>query len=352
MPKLDEKPQVAQLAKELGLEGRGDWLRKIQEYAHSKVRDILRSAPVAVLTLDGLFRVLADSLSVKVEYVRSDADLERIEAEYRFSLAEARKLRHDLNDERTDGLLMRNPDFRRGHREFLAVVDARGANASRAYFTAWHEITHLIVTPPQRAFQGVYRTGPVARAKDPEESVVDAVAGELAFYGPIVRPVVIEALENQDRLTFGIIEEIRQRVAPEASLYATGIAVVRLVEIPVSLIQVAPAYKKSEQRRLSSNQQELRLRLEMSEPQPKLRAVDVISSSSARDFGLAIFKNMRVPERSILTRVSDSDEDLELHAIEDQSWWEVGRDERLPPLPVAVSALRRGPFVYGLISPL
>ena len=352
MSRLDRDPQVVQLAKELGLRGSGGWVAKIQSFARAQVEAVIEEAGIEVTSTEELLRVLADRLSVKIEYVYSDADIERIGGEYGFSEAEYRALCHDLNDPGTDGLLIINPASPRpGSREFLAAVDARGEHGSRAYFTAWHELAHLIVTPSQRAFVGFYRTISATRAKDPEESVVDAVAGELAFYEPLFRPVVERALRGQRQLTFDLVEEVRREIVPKASFYATAIAVVRIIDLPTLLVQVNPAHKAEEDRYLGSGQQELALGSAIPQILPKLRATDAIGNQAARDRDLRIFPNMRVPERSILAEIFHSMVDASGSRPEDQNWWETSSDGPLPPLPLRVEAMRRGPYVYGLIAP-
>lgn len=351
MSRLDRHPQVVQLAKELGLQGSGDWIAKIQRYARDQVEIMIRQARVPIRSLDKLLQLLADRLSVTIEYVGSDADLERIATEHQFSHAEYRRLVCDLDDPEIDGLLIKNPDARPGSREFLAVVDARGDQASRAYFTAWHEVVHLLITPSQRAFEGVYRSISATRPKDPEESVVDAVAGELAFFEPLVRPVVNAVLAGNGRLSFDLIEEVRKRAAPGASFYATAIAVVRLAEQPALLVQVKPALKAEEVRQICSGQQELDLGGVTPELRAKLRLTDAIPTRTAKTAGLRIFKKMRVPERSVLTEVYRSAVDVVASRAENQDWWETSSAGALPSLPLLVEAVRRGLYVYGLISP-
>lgn len=350
MSNLDHHPQVAQLAKELGLEGQGDWLAKIQGYAVSQVKEILEKSGLTVASLDALLQLLAERLSVKIEYVREDEDLHRIAAENQFSDAPKRKLFRDLSDASTDGLLTYNPDDRRGSREYLAVVDARGGHAARAYFTAWHELAHLLVTPPQRAFQGVYRTVSVSRDKDPEESVVDAVASELAFYDPLVSPVIEDEEANAGGMTLSVVKRVREDVAPDASFFATAIACIHRCDEPALLVRVEEAYKKSERERLKSAQEELDLGDSAPPPEPAVRAVQVIRSASATDAGFAIFSNMRVPERSVLYRAYMAEENTELRAVEDQQWWSAGGEPRRS-LRVQVEAIRLGDFVYGLLTP-
>ena len=153
-------------------------------------------------------------------------------------------------------------------------------------------------------------------------------------------------------MTFSVVEATRQRVAPEASFYSAAIASVRLVDEPVLLLQVGMAYKKAERRRLTSPQREMSLDMPSPEIVPKLRVVHVIPGGGPSEVGLGIFRNMRVPESSVLVRAFDSDEDVDFVAHEDQAWWDTSSDGFLPDLPIRVEASRRGDFVYGLVSPI
>lgn len=354
MSRLDDDPQVAQLGRELGLSGPDNWLQQIQQHALGRVRKLLDKAPVSVSSLSGLLLFLAERLNVKIEYLRSDHDLERISREYRFSKIGSKRLCLDLNDPNTDGLLIHNPDRRPGSRHYLAVVDARRVNRSRAYFTAWHELTHLIVTPPQRVFEGVYRTISATRDKDPEESVVDAVAGMLAFYEPFIRP----ALETSEaahthRFCLRVVEDVRQEAASDASFQSTAIACVRLTDHPAIFLEVRQGYKEDEKRRLVAAASQCQLDLG-SPPEPlapKLRATSVIRSASASSSGLRIFRNMRIPERSILDKAYRAEHDVQFEAVEDQAWWSTSDGRQRRKLDIRVEAIRKGPYVYGLVSP-
>lgn len=324
---------------------------QIRGHALGVVAECLERFP-ATASLAGLRSALAEHLSVCLEVVRQDADLERIARDFGLSDAERRRLRQEFDHEEVEGWLISNPSWRPGRRMYVAIVDGRGAREVRAYFTGWHEITHLIVTPPQLSFEGegFRRSIPVDKTKDPVESAVDAVAGDLAFYAPFVAPVLQAELANTGQLTFGVIERMRDHVAPEASFYSAAIAAARLTPSPVLLVHVRQAYKKAERRTLASGQTELGLALAKTEVRPKLRVVDVIPGGPGSD--LAIFKNMRVPEQSVLTRVHETLGEVTLQADENQSWWETSSDGFLPALPVRVQATRRGAHVYGLISPI
>jgi hypothetical protein len=95
----------------------------------------------------------------------------------------------------TEGLLIDNPKPGKGGRDYLVIVDARGPRKARAYFTAWHELAHLLLYPRKQAvFEGFRRAPtPEAKLKDPVESAVDHIAGLLAFWEPLFKPALLKA---------------------------------------------------------------------------------------------------------------------------------------------------------------
>jgi hypothetical protein len=138
---------------------------------------------------------------------------------------------------------------------YLAVIDARGERAARAHFTAWHEITHLLLHPPKLAFPNFRRTPPqVEIEKDPLESGMDHVAGRLAFYPPFHRPALEQAIAVEGGLSFRALDLARETAAPSASLFATAIGSINYVPMPTLFVSVRPGLKKAEARAITSPQ--------------------------------------------------------------------------------------------------
>jgi hypothetical protein len=237
-------------------------------------------------------------------------------------------------------------------RQYLVVVDARGERAPRAYFTTWHEISHILTTPPQLEFK-LFRRTPAAEdvRKDPLESAVDHVAGAIAFYGPIFNPALNREVRSEGRLTFHAIERARDAVAPSASTYSAAVAAVRSCSAAVSLVRAELKYKPLELRKLRSPQHELGLGQEPEAIVPKLRLVDVVSNETLRHSPLRLHEHIRVPEDSVIFHAYRQGMDDERFAHEDQAAWETSTDGHLPRLKVQISAVRRGAAVYALISP-
>lgn len=349
MTRLDRDPAVLELARELGLSTRGRVLKRIRDHALSYVEECRASLP-GIGSLEQLRSLLCDRLSICLRIINENADLNAVAEEFSFSEVERRNLIREFDHEQVEGWLVRNPRVEPGLRRWIAIVDGRGPRAVRAYFTAWHEIAHAIVTPHQLQLL-LRRSVPVDKSKDPVESVVDSVTGDLAFYAPLISPVLHQEIDRRGgRLSLDAIEAMRLQVAPDASFQSAAIAATGLSEHPVLFVCVDRQYKRSQIKAVQSSQRELALSGAVTRIRPKVRLAMAVPAAEAGS-GVTIFSPMRVPPESVLMRAWESPRDVKLRADEDQGWWETSKAGSLPRKPVRVEALRRGSFVYGLISP-
>jgi hypothetical protein len=350
MGQLAAEPKVVKLAKDLGLDWRGDCLGTIREHALSQVERIMRDSPIPIDSLDALRWIVADKFRVKLEFLRENDDIDRIVSEYPdFHHLLRQRLIHEFVNGSTEGITLERYEWDPRIFRYLAVVDARGDRATRAYFTAWHEIAHLLLHPEQLPFPGFRRTPAVKeREKDPIESVVDHVAGRVAFYPPFFRPALERAMTANGGLTFAALDAAREAAAPTASLFATAMGSIQLVDTP-SLLVTAEMALKAEERRFSRGPQQA-FDFATVSVQEKLRVTTVVPNDLASDSSLAIRRNMRIPTESVLAQAHVSISDVSLTADENQSAWETTRGGPLARMPLRVHAVRRGRFVYGLIS--
>ena len=350
MGQLGAEPKVVKLAKDLGLSWRGECLGAIREHALSQVAEILRDSLIPIDSLDALRWIVADKFRVRLEFIRVNEDIDRIVSEYPdFHPLLGRRLVHEFVNGSTEGITLERDEWDPRIFRYLAVIDARGDRATRAYFTAWHELAHLLLHPEQLPFPGFRRTPPIQeREKDPIESVVDHVAGKIAFYAPFFRPALERAMADNGGLTFAALEAARESAAPTASLFATAMGSIQLVNAP-SLLVTAEMALKAEERRFSRGPQQV-FDFTVDSVQEKLRVTTVVPNDYVAGSPLAIRRNMRVPADSVLSQAFASKSDVTLAADEDQSSWETARGGSLAPSPIHVHAVRRGRFVYGLIS--
>lgn len=343
MSRFANHPRLREVARGLGLCDEGNCRERLVRYAVTRAADVLREHPVD--SLAGFRTLLAAHLSVAVERVGSDGDLGSIAERYRFfGFPVLRLLQREFNQLGSEGILLARPNPAPGERSYLAVIDARGEQAWRFYFTVWHELAHLLLRPalrPGTGMAGIVRRIPAApvRGRDPLESVVDEIAGLLAFHEPLFRPALEAELAGKERVSFSVIARVRAICAPEASLYATAIASIRFIQKPVCLIRARKYFsaRDGDQARRSG---------------PPLRVDQVIWSEAARGSPLRIYPKIRVPEDSALRAVYGTMAPDETCAIENQSNWATRTSGALPNLPIHITALSRGLMVYGLIAPL
>ena len=351
MNKLGTHPVVVGLARGLGLPARGDCLGEIEAYALRRTADIIERSLMPITSLEGLKGVLADALSINMQYLHSDADLDRVAQEFESSFPKLRRrLELEFNRRGTEGLLLENFGREEWELRYLAIIDCRGSEANRANFTSWHELIHVLVAPDAVPQEGVRRDrSPAVSVKEPLEQVVDAVTGRLAFYDELFLPIFTRECSGQP-LDFDLVERVRLAAAPGASFQSTAMACARVCRDPVLFVKVEYGLKASERRVLSSGQGHLNLGATLTAL--ALRISQCFANEASKRTRLKIFKQMRVPRRSVLAAAHDATDETEYTAVEDQAWWETSRAGRLAPLPLRVRAIRRGGHVYGLISPL
>jgi len=220
--------------------------------------------------------------------------------------------------------------------EFASVIDCRGTKVFRAYFTKWHELAHLLVLTDQLRLS-FRRTDCREGTKNPEESLMDVIAGRLGYFPPMVRHLAGE------RISFEGIERLRQLLCPVSSELAARINFVKTWPRPCILVHGELNLRASDRRKLDQG-----LVTADEIPSPELRAVNVTASDSARELGLTIFPNMRIPERSVIHRVFDGIEHAQ--ANENLSWWETSEGGVLQSHPIVVEARRSWNAVDALIA--
>ena len=161
---LSRHPKLRQLARNLRIPDHGDCLRELCDHAIAAVRQML--SEWSVDTIVELRMLVADRLSVKLEFLHSDDDIERLASAYGHVMTHFRRLlRLEFLKNDTEGLLIDNPKPGKGGRDYLAIIDARGPRKMRAYFTAWHELAHLLLYPPRQLVLDGFRRTPGQNAK-------------------------------------------------------------------------------------------------------------------------------------------------------------------------------------------
>lgn len=338
-------PKIRQLARDLGVDPRGDCWKKLEDHALGKVREITQH--LSAESTDTLLQLVAGMVSLRVLFIRDDDDVDKYAQKHgdRWPLL-APQLREDFIERDTLGLVMAHPSPNHtGHRNF-AFIDARGDRSVQAYFTAWHEIAHLLLEPRQLSLSGLRRVSPeMTEQKDPVEALVDRVAGKLAFYEPFVKPALEAELARTGQLSLDGISRVRNEVAPEASFSAAAHALVRMMDEPMAFVVAKMRLKPTQARKLDSSQLAF---LDDAAPEKKLRVATAFPNKRARDTKWQIFRHMRVPPDSAITDVYRDTGSGTVVQDEDQQLWETG-GHHLPQLRLRVEARKFGDVVYALI---
>jgi hypothetical protein len=147
-----------------------------------------------------------------------------------------------------------------------------------------------------------------------------------------------------DEISFETISALRNRLCPEASFQASLINFSKFWPSPCILIRAELGLKKAEEVLMA--QQQL---FDDHEPQVRLRAAKITVSNQARESGLTIHRNMRIPEESVIYRAFEEQAGY-VEASEDLGWWE-SKGKRLKSCAVTVKARYAWNGVDALLIP-
>ncbi len=343
--KLKDTPAVKKMAKELGLPHLSNAEEAIREYCVRKVEKTI--LPLGKPNdLNQLLAIVSSSLQLKFEEINTDHNVLEISEKY---LGRGEIIFADLHqqlDDETDAIVISLSHTHPWEPKYVAVIDCRGHKAWKAYFSKWHEVAHVLAQPSQLSFK--FRKTP-AKKKEPEEQIVDRIAGDLAFYSPLFLPELLTRVQQEKRLTFAIIEELRTIICSEASREATIRGSVTRTPFPQLFVVADYGFKKGEQRSINSAQ--INLFEDNKIPfLPKLRAKEVIANFPAQKTGLWIHPNMEVPEESIVTEAYShlNSKHQVYSATENLNWWRHSRGP-LETMPIYVEATKVGNRVFALI---
>jgi hypothetical protein len=334
---LKHSYKIRALANDLGVKPSSDPIREIVRFCERRVRRFLRDFPECA-TLTQLLEICASKLGTKFEEIHSDDQLQEVRGRY---LRQGEKAFAGLPDELSShvfGITFKRLSRKAWELPYVSVIDCRGEKKFRSYYTKWHELGHLLVLTDQMRL-AFCRTHFGLDDRDPEEALVDIVAGAFGFLPDMVRPLATR------EPSFEQIEDIRAQLCPEASRQSSLIGIVKAWPSPCIFLQAKMALKRGERRALAQGT------LGFHEgPKEALRAVQITPNEAARDENFAIFPNMRIPERSIIYRAF-AGEAIDDGAVEDLSWWESSDGSRLPSTKVFVQVQNTREGVFALVAP-
>ena len=336
---LKRSPKIWKLAKDLRIRRSDDVVQDILLFCQKKIKKFLRDFHDCS-NLSELLLFVAQKVGTSFEEIHSEDDLERIKSKY---LNRGEKifvrLREELSGE-VFGVTYRLTNREPWEQEFVSIIDCRGQKLPRSYYTKWHEIGHLLILTDQMrlSFQRTNLHG--IELKDPEEVLVDVIAGTFGFYSPLIQK------HARGTISFEEIENLRELLCPEASKLSSLIGFVKAWPSPCLLVQGMLSFKRKDQA-LLLNQPAFDF---YDKPALELRAVHVTINTEARMIGLNIFENMRIPKKSIIYRAFSEKSDC-IEAHENLSWWETSDGTRLTECSVLVMARCFPDSVYALIIP-
>jgi hypothetical protein len=335
--RLKNSYQIQKLAVDLGLQAGADPVSMILRLCERKVRKIARE--YRLRSLPRLLDALAVVLGTSFVEVHSDEELREVKRRF---LDQGEKalvsLERDLGPD-VYAITFKLTNRKRWQPDYVSVIDCRGDKAARAYFSKWHELAHLLTLTDQMRL-AFTRTHKQTDDRDPEEALMEVIAGKFGFWDDIVGP------DAQGAISFAAIERLRMRHCPEASSQAALIGFVKAWRSPCVLVLAGLGLKESEKNLLRQDTFGF-----VESPVPELRALKVTSNDPARDAGILIYPNMRVPPNSIVREIF-FDGVLESEAIENLGWWTTSQGGKLADLPVMVKARRRWEKVEALIVPV
>jgi hypothetical protein len=327
--KLHKNPTIHTLAIDLNLKVTTDPVAAIKDHCHRQIKRFLKDFPHCA-TLNDLLAIAAQRLGTVFHEIHSDADLAQLIKDYAARNEPVAALfASELTDE-VYGVTFKLLQPGKFDLPYISLIDCRRSKKQKFYFTKWHELGHLLILTDQRRLS-FKRTHALHELKSPEETMVDVIAGEFAYYAPMVLPY------TKGPLTFEAIEAARIVLCPEGSYQSALIGLVRAWPTPCVLVEAKLAGKKP----TTPGQY-------FSSFAP--RAVGGLVNDAARLQGIQFHRNFRVPEQSVIYKIFA--ESLADGAdIEDLSWWGSSDGTRLEERRVSVLARRAGDIVYALLIP-
>lgn len=325
MSRLDAKPQIGKLASDLGLKQSGKPVAQILQFVRRKIQSTIKKYNCQ--SLQSLLRAAACEAGTIFREIHSDEDLANLVAGY---VAKGEAIFANLHNElgQNDcGITIKRRYAANWEPPFVSIIDCRGEKVYRAYFTKWHELAHLLTLTPQMRL--VFRRTHGAALQDPEEALMDIIAGEVGFFSDLL------SIEGTAAVSFENIERIRAEFCPEASYQSSLIGIVKALPQPCILVEAAQRFKRGEE--------------SAGNAASPLRVIHVTVNQAARDAGVIMHPNWRVPRRSAI--YSAFEQGASFEAMENLDWWTTSDGSRLVSCDVLVKAKYSPCSVTALVVP-
>ncbi|MGC8989239.1 MAG: hypothetical protein ACP5MD_03870, partial [Verrucomicrobiia bacterium] len=242
-------------------------------------------------SIDDVERVVCDRLGLVIEEAWTDADLGQICRQYVSQGEPVFGCLWSQFDEGTYAVLIKcRSSVAAGSARHVAVIDCRGEKRHRRFFSRWHEIAHMMMLPPS-AESPVHRSGDGQSAV---ERLVDTIAADLGFFEPIFAPVLAAEVRSAGGLSFAGVERVRRGYCPRASYESTLRACVDRLGKAAMILDVGLGGDAGGVRCFpAGGNWSGALR-------HGLRVLKSVSNAAARDLGIVVRRNCRVPSKSVL----------------------------------------------------
>lgn len=339
-------PKIIAMAAGLHLLG-ADPVESILDYCRKRIKKILKHAKSLQFIWDAE-RMVCEHLNLVIHEIWNDDELRALSKQYAEEESDPKfaALEMELEGDDAFGVLyQRNIRNEAGEFQYVAFVDCRGHKALRRFFTRWHEIAHCLTTFEQ--FEMPFRrVSAVEIEKEPVEKLMDMIAGELGFLDSLFCPV-LDAELGGGKLTFDVVERIRARFCPDASFQATLNACAARLDYPIVIVEVGMTFKADEKRLLRQLGDDLP---KSSRPKPSLRVLRSMPNPAARDNGLLIHKQRRVPTTSVIAKVFSLSEGEVCDGVENLNTWTASDGSSLGDFDVFVQARKIRDHVFAIVS--
>ena len=333
MSDLDKAPAVFKLASDLGLTASKAPSEGIRSYARRRIRKILKEAGHGRTPAEDL-EIARAALGTTFVVIQSDEDLAMLQKRYVTRREFGFAMLADEFDGDVLAVTIQLTSPKQDEPLFVSVIDARGDRSYRIFFSKWHELAHLVTMTDQSRIR-FHRTHADAGLDDPEERLMDKIAGDCAFLPERILPHLPRDFD------LNALVGLKKELCPECSEQAFLIGVMNAMPTGAILIRAQFDMKVGQKKQLAQSSFDFR-----GPPALALRAVE--TNSNDVEPGFMIPRNMRVPANSVIARVMETGDAG--NAREDLSWWST-QGRSLRERAVDVSARKTAAGVQALLVP-
>jgi hypothetical protein len=337
---LAAEPKIIGLANSLKLTS-GDPVEHIRNFCKQRVEKLLRGTK-GPLTMELLERTICKKLNLKVHRVWTDSELNELSSEY---VEKGEVVFATLQGQLTPdayGIFIRLISPNENGEKWVTIIDCRGDKASKRHWTLWHEIAHCLTAVDQMHLP-LRRT--IVKRKDPIEVITDIVASDFAFYAPVFEPIHEKVMRHHNgELTFNAVAEIQDCFYPEASFSATLNACIARANTPSMILRAEYGYSKNEIAKIEAGDETI---------EPKLRVTSAISNALAKESGIFIPFNYRIPIDSVIALAHKADwrdSSGGMKSVENLGEWSDSSGRSLKNMNISIEAKKMGDGVMALIQ--